>query len=199
MNLCNVYKFAGPKQSGTKCGHASRSTLHFGGKDGLLHHRLPTNIISRVDRLFLLRLHKRKASVLLLESHRSKANHDQNPVQVVRKDRAVRRRVRPPKYRVEDAPAAASVDFWRAAVDVPDALADVVGSWTGACLAGVASDGVVPGVVFEVPDCAGEEAGCYEVEEAGADYEEDLEFCCVATTGGMSAIDLSAMEHEAYR
>jgi hypothetical protein len=64
---------------------------------------------------------------------------------------------------------------------VPDALADVVGSWTGACLAGVASDDVVPRVVLEVPDCTGEEAGGYEVEEAGADYEEDLEFCCVAT------------------
>lgn len=65
---------------------------------------------------------------------------------------------------------------------MPDALPDVVGSWTGACLAGVASDGVVPGVVFEEPDCAREEAGGYEVQEASADHEEDLEFCCVAAT-----------------
>jgi hypothetical protein len=128
------------------------------------------NIVSRIDRLFLLRLHKRKAPILLLEPHRSKANHDQNPVQIVRKNRAVRRRVRPAEKRVEDSPTTSSIDLRRAAVHVPDALADVVGTWTGACLAGVASDGVVPGVVFEEPDCAGEEAGGYEVEEAGADY-----------------------------
>lgn len=71
---------------------------------------------------------------------------------------------------------------------MPDALADVVRSWTGACLAGIASDGVVPRVVFEEPDCAREEAGGYEVEEASADYQEDLELRCVATAGNASAI-----------
>lgn len=53
---------------------------------------------------------------------------------------------------------------------MPDALADVVRSRSGTCLAGVASDGVVPCVVSEEPDRAGEEAGGYEVEEAGADH-----------------------------
>lgn len=70
---------------------------------------------------------------------------------------------------------------------MPDALADVVGSRAGACFAGIASDSVVPSVVFEEPDRAGEEAGGYEVEEAGADHEEDLELCRVATTGTASA------------
>lgn len=79
---------------------------------------------------------------------------------------------------------------------MPDALADVVRSRSGACLAGVASDDVVPCVVFEEPDCTREEAGGDEVEEAGADYQEDLELCCVATTGGPSAVvNLSDMTH----
>lgn len=147
-----------------------RSILYLGGEDRLLHHRLPTNIVSGVDRLFLFRLHERKMTIFLLEPHHSKANHDQDPVQVVRKDRAIGRRIRPAEQRIEDAPTAASVDFRRAAIDVPHALADVVGSWSGACFAGVASDGVVPSVVFEEPDRAREEAGGDEVEEAGADY-----------------------------
>ena len=72
---------------------------------------------------------------------------------------------------------------------MPDALADVVRSWAGACLAGVASDDVVPSVVLEEPHCAREEAGGYEVEEAGADHQEDLELCRVATTATTSVID----------
>lgn len=147
-----------------------RSTLYLGGKDGLLHYRLPANVVSGACRLFLLRFHKWKTPVFLLESHYGKANHDQNPVQVVRKDRAIGRRIRPAEQRVEDTPTTAAIDLRRAAVHVPDALADVVRSRTGACLAGVASDGMVPCVVLEEPHRAGEEAGGYEVEEAGADY-----------------------------
>ena len=70
---------------------------------------------------------------------------------------------------------------------MPDALTYIVRSRSRACLAGVASDGMVPSVVLEEPDRAGEEAGGYEVEEAGADHEEDLELCRVATTGTASA------------
>ena len=65
---------------------------------------------------------------------------------------------------------------------MPDTLSDIVRSRTGSCLTGVASDGVVPGVVLEEPDCAREEAGCDEVEEAGAEDQEDLELGCVAAT-----------------
>ena len=83
---------------------------------------------------------------------------------------------------------------------MPDALADVVRSRTRACFAGVASDGMVPCVVFEEPDRAREEAGGDEVEEAGADDEEDLELCCVATARTVSAVvDLSTMTLEAHR
>lgn len=63
---------------------------------------------------------------------------------------------------------------------MPHALTDIVGARAGACFAGVAADGVVPGVILEKPDGAGEETGGDEVEEAGADYKEDLELSGVA-------------------
>jgi len=123
-------------------------------KNRLLHYRLPPDIVSRIDHLFLLRLHEWQTTILLLEPHCSKTDHDHNPVQVVRKHRTIRRRICPAKQGVEDTPTTASIDLRRAAVDMPDTLADVVGSWPGACLAGVASDDVVPSVVLEEPDRA---------------------------------------------
>lgn len=64
---------------------------------------------------------------------------------------------------------------------MPDGLADIVGARAGAGFGAVAAADLSPGVVLEVPDSAGEEAGGDEVEEAGGDDEEDLEGCLVAT------------------
>ena len=50
---------------------------------------------------------------------------------------------------------------------MPDALADVVGSWAVAGFGGVAADDRVPFLGFEGPDAAGEEAGGDEVENYG--------------------------------
>lgn len=55
---------------------------------------------------------------------------------------------------------------------------------------------MVPCVVFEEPDRAREEAGGDEVKEAGANHQEDLELCCVATARTSSAIvNVSTMTH----
>jgi hypothetical protein len=131
-----------------------RLVLHLVCKHRLFHHRNPTSITARIDIRHLLSLHKRKTPILLLEPHHSKANHNKNPVEVVRQDRTISRRVRPAEQRIEDPPTTSSIDLRRTAVDVPDTLSNIVRSRTGSCLAGVASDGVVPGVVLEEPDCA---------------------------------------------
>jgi hypothetical protein len=69
---------------------------------------------------------------------------------------------------------------------MPHALSDVVGSSAGADFVRVAADDFVPGVGLEGPDRFGEEACCDEVEEAGGDYQEDLEFGAAAESGGWS-------------
>lgn len=61
-------------------------------------------------------------------------------------------------------------------IDVPHALGDVVGSWAGSGLGCVASSQVVPVLCLEVPDGSREEAGGDEVEEAGGEDEEHLQF-----------------------
>jgi hypothetical protein len=66
---------------------------------------------------------------------------------------------------------------------VPHALPDVVGARAGADPVGVAADDFVPGVGLEGPDGFGEEARGDEVEEAGGDDEEDLEFGAAAESG----------------
>ena len=112
----------------------------------------------------------------LLIPHRAKRRDDHDPVHVIRNHRAIRGGIRPAKDRVEDPPAATAVEFRVAVVDVPDRGADVVGARAGAYLGGVAADDVVPVLLLEVPDGFAEEARGDEVEEAGGDYEEDLEF-----------------------
>ena len=96
--------------------------------------------------------------MLLAVPHAGKDDDDAKPVQVVREDRAIGGRVLPAEDGVEDPPAATAVQLRVAAVDVPDALVDVVGAWAGAYLARIAADGLTPRVVFKVPDGLGEEA-----------------------------------------
>lgn len=52
-----------------------------------------------------------------MECHDEESSNDENPVNVVRDDRTVGGRVVPAEYGVEEAPAAAAVEFWTAALD----------------------------------------------------------------------------------
>lgn len=61
-------------------------------------------------------------------------------------------------------------------VNVPDATVDVVRSWPGACLSGITSGQVVPVLCLKVPNGAGEESSGDQVEKAGGDNQEELEF-----------------------
>lgn len=49
--------------------------------------------------------------VLLVVTHGEKCNNDDDPVEVVGKDRAVRGRVGPAKEGIEDAPTASAINF----------------------------------------------------------------------------------------
>lgn len=143
------------------------------------------NISRRLNRLprpppLNNRLNQGNHPIPLPIPHPHKPHNHRQPVKIIPDNRAIRSRVRPAKNSIEDAPATAAIDERRAAVDVPDRLADIVGARAGACFGAVAAADLGPGVVLEVPDSAGEEAGRDEVEEAGGDYEEDLEGCLVA-------------------
>ena len=121
-------------------------------------------------------------AALLEVAHEDEGDDDEDPVEVVGEDGADGGGVGPAQEGVEDAPAAAAVELRVAAVDVPDALADVVGAGARADLGGVTADDMVPGVDLKVPDGLGEETGGYEVEEAGGDDEEELQGRGVASS-----------------
>ena len=67
----------------------------------------------------LLRLEERPVSLDLAISHGDKPEHDSDPVDVVRDDRAVRGRVGPSQDGVEETPASASVELRAAALMIP--------------------------------------------------------------------------------
>lgn len=115
-------------------------------------------------------------------------NHD-NPEDIVSDDTAVSGTVLPAKQGVEDTPATTTVQLRIAAVDMPDAVADIVGAWTGSVLGSVAASRLVPGVGFQEPDALGEETRGHQVQETGADDEEHLQ-------GGHVA---ALVNDEAYR
>lgn len=76
---------------------------------------------------------------------------------------------------VEDTPATASVKLWVAAVDVPDALVDIVGTWSRSDFSDITANQFRVCVHFQVPDTAGEKTSSNEVQEAGGNYKEDLD------------------------
>lgn len=141
----------------------------------MLQHLTTLAPILRLFTTHSFRLQKRQPSLPLLKSHQREGNHDRNPVEVISQHAPVRRTVRPAKDRIENAPSAASIELRVAAIDMPDALPNVVRTGTRADFRGVAADESVPGVILEVPDGFAEEACGDEVEEARADCEEDLE------------------------
>ena len=106
----------------------------------------------------IFRLHQRPVATLLEVPHAEEANHYSNPVKVVRDDGAIGRRVSPAEDRIEDAPATSAVDLWTAAINVPDALTNVIRAWTGTGLGSVATNDVVPCIHLKVPDGLREEA-----------------------------------------
>lgn len=124
-----------------------------------------------------------KVTVSLHVSHGAEAdNHDQ-PINVVRDNRSDCRRVLPTKNGIENTPATTTVELSVAAVDVPDTLVDVVRTRARANFCCITSDDVVPGVNFEGPDGFAEESGGDEIQETSGDDEEDLERCCVSSSG----------------
>lgn len=117
----------------------------------------------------------------LVVPHSDEADDDEDPVHVVRDNATISSRVLPPKDSVEDTPATAPVHLRVAAVDVPDALGDIVGPGTRPGLGGVAAYDLAPFVVLEIPDGLGKQAGGDEVEETSGDDKEDLHGCRVTT------------------
>lgn len=65
---------------------------------------------------------------------------------------------------------------------MPDTLPNVVRAGSRACFGAVAACQVIPRVHLEIPDTAREEAGSDKIEEAGRDYEKDLQRCCVSAS-----------------
>ena len=63
-------------------------------------------------------------AILFVVPHRCESNYHGNPVHVIRDHGAIGRGVLPTKEGIEDTPAA--VEVWVTAVDMPDALADIV-------------------------------------------------------------------------
>ena len=108
--------------------------------------------VSRLD------LHERPVALLLVVPQAGERYDHRNPVQIVCNHRAISRRVRPAEERIEYAPSSSAVDFGAAAVDVPDALPDVVGTRAGAGFCCVAAGDAAPLVVLEDPDGSREES-----------------------------------------
>lgn len=111
----------------------------------------------------------------LLESQQDEADDDREPEEVVADDTAVGGTVLPTKQRIENTPAAATVQLGVTAVDMPDTLSNVVRPRARAVLGCITTGGLVPGVRLEEPDASGEEAGRHKVKEASAHNEEDLQ------------------------
>jgi len=59
---------------------------------------------------------------------------------------------------------------------MPDTLVDIVRAWPVAELGGVAADDVVPLLGLKSPNGSGEETRCDEVQKAGGEDEEQLQF-----------------------
>ena len=58
---------------------------------------------------------------------------------------------------------------------MPDDIVNVIASWAGASLCGIAADDLVPFCLLEVPDGASEEACCDEIEQTCRNNKEQLE------------------------
>lgn len=65
---------------------------------------------------------------------------------------------------------------------MPHRFSDIIRARTSPHFFSFTANGLVPGVLLEIPDPARKEACGDEVEEAGRDDEEYLEGCLVATT-----------------
>lgn len=62
-------------------------------------------------------------------------------------------------------------------VNVPNALINVVRSWTRTNLICVRTHCFIPGLSLQVPNASGEKASSDEIQKAGRSDEEVLELC----------------------
>lgn len=60
-------------------------------------------------------------------------------------------------------------------VDMPDTFINVIRARAIPELCSVAADDIVPLLLFEIPNCSGEEAGRHEIQETRRDDKEDLQ------------------------
>ncbi len=63
---------------------------------------------------------------------------------------------------------------------MPNALGDVVATSAGAEFSSIGAHDLIPSGLLEVPDGFGEQTCSDEVQKAGGDDKEDLEFACCA-------------------
>jgi hypothetical protein len=127
-----------------------------------------------------LGLREGPAAVGLVEPHDDETEHDADPVQVVRDDRAISGRVGPAQDGVEDTPAVLdgigrgtalervrrerfNVGTRLSYVDVPDALVDIIRARAIAKLVSLAANVLVPLGHLEAPDGAREETSTDEI------------------------------------
>lgn len=66
-------------------------------------------------------------------------------------------------------------------VYMPDTLLDVIGPWSISQLSSITADDVVPYLVFEIPNGAGEKAGSDQIQQARRGYEEVLQLRASST------------------
>ena len=117
-------------------------------------------------------LQRQRACPLLIE-HADDAEDDENPVHVVRDDRAVSRRVLPAENRIEDIPPVGRLRV--AAVHVPNGLRDVVRARPTARFRDIASHLLREFVELDLPDALGEHACRNQVENACRGDQEELD------------------------
>lgn len=143
----------------------------------LLNHALtagPAGSLLRADSAHAGR-EERNVAVTLIVPHANIGSDDTDPIEIVTQHRSIGSRVGPAEKGVEDTPSTTATEFGVAAVDMPDTLADIVGTGSRTRFGGITTDDIVPGVVLEVPDGTGEETSGDEVEEAGRDDQEVLQ------------------------
>lgn len=150
----------------------------------LLNHALtagPAGSLLRADSAHAGR-EERNVAVTFIVPHANISSDDTDPVEVVTQHGSIGGRVGPAEKGVEDTPSTTATQFGVAAVDVPDTLADIVGTSSRTRFGRITTDDIIPGVVLEVPDCTGEETSGDEVEEAGRDDQEVLQGGSVTTS-----------------
>lgn len=93
----------------------------------------------RVGLVLRLGLEHRPVAVVFIVLHCHEPTNNHDPVNVVRYDCSVGCRVGPAEQSIKNTPSPSTIEFWTAAVDVPDRSSNVVRSWSRTECVGIAT------------------------------------------------------------